>query len=180
MIEALPMVKQMIDDLVNNAPNIPTWVLTEFKDPKVRLVKITSEAEELKSGLFSLDYGGGGDPREQALKGIELCRVSYILFCSAIEVTLDHMPDNGVLLVVTDAGSHQRKLEKSIREKSLEKNVRITFAFSPFCRASCRRSLPIYERLSDGRMFNRSGFTSESFFKSVVHTVRIHFLICWM
>ena len=77
MVEALPMVKQMISDLVKNAPKIPTWVLTQFKDLKdlkadegVQLVKITSEAEELRSGINSLKYGGGGDLREQALKGI--------------------------------------------------------------------------------------------------------------
>ena len=70
MVEALPMVKQMISDLVKNAPKIPTWVLTHFKDPQVKIVKITSEAEELKSGIDSLKYGGGGDLKEQALKGI--------------------------------------------------------------------------------------------------------------
>ena len=100
-----------------------------------------------------------------------------LFFCSGIEVTLDHMPDNGVILVVTDAGSHQHKLEKSIRKKSLEKNVKITFAFSPSCRAQCRRSLPVYKRLSDGRMFNRSDFSSESFYKSVVQTVWNHWMV---
>ena len=81
------------------------------------------------------------------------------------------MPDNGVILVVTDAGSKQLDLEKSIRKKSLKKNVKISFAFSPSCRALCDDSLPFYKRLSDGRMFNQSDFSSESFFKSVVRTV---------
>merc|ERR1719290_660689 len=92
------MVKQMISDLVKNAPEIPTWVLTQFKDPLV-------------------------------------------------------------------------ELEKSIRKKSSKKNVKIFFSFSPSCRSLCRRSLPVYKRLSDGRMFNRSDFSSESFYKSVVQTV---------
>ncbi len=70
MVEPLPMVKQMISDLVKNAPEIPTWILTQFKDPLVKLVKITSEAEELRSGIDSLKYGGGGDLREQALEGV--------------------------------------------------------------------------------------------------------------
>ena len=102
------------------------------------------------------------------------CEGSFVLlqcFCSGIEVTLDNMPDNGVILVVTDAGSKQLELEKSIREKSLKKNVKISFAFSPSCQALCENSLPVYKRLSDGRMFNRSDFSSESFFKSVVRTV---------
>ena len=71
MIEALPMIKQMIADLVKNAPKIPTWVLAQFKDPEVKLLKITSDAEEIKSGLDSLQFGGGGDLPEQALKGIK-------------------------------------------------------------------------------------------------------------
>ena len=112
---------------------------------------------------------------ERLKKGLILwCQCSFTLVqcaCSGIEVTLDSMPDNGVILVVTDAGSKQLELENSIREKSLKKNVKISFAFSPSCRALCDDSLPVYNRLSDGRMFNRSDFSSESFFKSVVHTV---------
>ena len=69
MAEALPMVKKMIYDLVKNAQKIPTWVLVQFNDPLVKVVKTTSEVEELKSGLNSLKYGGGDDLTEQCLKG---------------------------------------------------------------------------------------------------------------
>ena len=48
MIAALPMVKKMIADLVKTAPKIPTWVLTSIKDPEVKLVKKTTDVEELK------------------------------------------------------------------------------------------------------------------------------------
>ena len=82
------------------------------------------------------------------------------------------MPDNGVILVVTNAGSHELKLVESIKEKSLKKNVKIYFDFSPFCYESCEESLPVYKRLSDGRMFNNTDFSRESFFKTVVYTVR--------
>ena len=82
------------------------------------------------------------------------------------------MPDNGVILVVTNAGSHELKLVESIKEKSLKKNVKIYFAFSPFCYESCEESLPVYKHLSDGRMFNNTDFSRESFFKTVVYTVR--------
>ena len=70
MAQALPMVKKMIVDLVKNAPKIPTWVLTQFKDPVVKLVRKTSDVEELRSGLDSLEYSGGDDLKEQCLKGI--------------------------------------------------------------------------------------------------------------
>ena len=69
MSVALPMVKKMISDLVKSAPKIPTWVLISFKDPDAKLVKKTSNVAELKKSLESLDYNGGGDLPEVALKG---------------------------------------------------------------------------------------------------------------
>ena len=33
------------------------------------------------------------------------------------------MPDNGVILAVTDAGTHMKELERSIRKKSREKKA---------------------------------------------------------
>ena len=81
------------------------------------------------------------------------------------------MPNNGVVLVVTSAGSHQLDLENSIKEKSSKKNVKIYFTFSPFCREACGDSLPVYKRLSDSRMFNLSDFSSKSFLQTVVYTV---------
>ena len=81
------------------------------------------------------------------------------------------MPDNGVILAVTDAGTHMKELERSIRKKSREKNVKIMFAFSPYCRAHCDESISIYNRLSEGRMFNQSDFDHDSFIKSVIYTV---------
>ena len=81
------------------------------------------------------------------------------------------MPEHGVILVVTNAGSKQLELEESIRKKSLKKNVKIYFSFSPDCREDCEDSLPVYKRLSDGRMFNDSDFSTDSFLKTVVFTV---------
>ena len=63
------MVKDMISDLVKSAPKIPTWVLISFNDPDAKLVKKTSNVAELKKSLDSLDYNGGGDLPEVALKG---------------------------------------------------------------------------------------------------------------
>ena len=88
-----------------------------------------------------------------------------------IEVTLDNMPNNGVILVVTDAGSKQLNLERSITKKSLEKKIKIYFTFYPSCRADCDDSMPVYERLSDGEMFNSTEFSSEKFFSTVITKV---------
>ena len=35
-----------------------------------------------------------------------------------IEITLDNMPDNGVLLVITDAGTKERELAETIQRKA--------------------------------------------------------------
>ena len=69
MAKALPMVKEMILKLVESGSKIPTWVLTSFNDPDVRLVKKTNKVEDLRSGLNQLNYGGGGDPDEEAFQG---------------------------------------------------------------------------------------------------------------
>ena len=71
MTEALPMVKEMINDLVKNGTKIPTWVLTYFKDPEVKFVKKTEDPEELKTDIDALKHNGDwrDDLKEQALKG---------------------------------------------------------------------------------------------------------------
>merc|ERR1712179_163856 len=56
--------------------------------------------------------------------------------------------------------------------KSFQKNIKIYFTFYPTCRADCSDSLPVYERLSDGNMFNSSEFTSEKFFSTVITKVK--------
>ena len=63
------MVKEMISDLVKNAPKIPTWILTSFNDPKATLIRVTRSVKKLKKSLDSLDYRGGRDLKEEVLKG---------------------------------------------------------------------------------------------------------------
>ena len=91
-----------------------------------------------------------------------------------IELALDTMPENGVILMVTDSGTKQRDLEASIKKKSKEKNIKIFISFSPECRhqRSCIHSMPSYDSVSEGRVFNKTDLNSEKFFKSVVYTVR--------
>ena len=91
-----------------------------------------------------------------------------------IELALDTMPKNGVILMVTDSGTKQRDLEASIKKKSKEKNIKIFISFSPECRhqRSCIHSMPSYDSVSEGRVFNKTDLNSEKFFKSVVYTVR--------
>ena len=89
------------------------------------------------------------------------------------------MPDNGVILVVTDAGTKQRDLEESIKDKAAEKNIKIFIAFYPKCRSRrhCSESMPSYISVSEGRIFNQSDFDNENFFKSVLNMVRNIYLL---
>ena len=97
-----------------------------------------------------------------------------------IELALNTMPSNGVILVFTDAGTKMRELEDAIKKKSKEKNIKIFIAFTPECTSEkyCSRSMPSYESVSEGRIFNHADFDSEKFFKSVIYTVGNLFIIC--
>ena len=44
--------------------------------------------------------------------------LEYVNLSPGIEITLDNMPDNGVLLVITDAGTKERELAESIQRKA--------------------------------------------------------------
>ena len=104
-------------------------------------------------------------------------KLSFLL--PGIKVTLEKMPDNGVLVVVTDAGTKQENLEKEIQKLSEKKNIKIFFLFAPRCRAKCENSLPVYKRLSEGRMFNISSVfgVPSIFWKSFNNMVCNHLLV---
>ena len=86
MSVALPKVKEMISEMSRNAPKIPTWVLISFNDPDAKLVKKTSNVAELKKSLESLDYNGGGDLPEVALKGGTFEITSEVLLMNPLSV----------------------------------------------------------------------------------------------
>ena len=95
-----------------------------------------------------------------------------------IDVTLDTMPDNGILLVFTDTGSKRLDLRNAVKEKSLEKNVKIVFAILTTPGVIETASLEVYEHLSDGQIFYASADGSDmadikAFFETVVSTVRL-------
>ena len=64
-------------------------------------------------------------------------------------------------------------LAKAIKKKSGKKNIKIFIAFSPKCVAPelCSRSMPSYNRVSEGRIFNMTAFDRKKFFESVVYEV---------
>ena len=105
------------------------------------------------------------------------------------------MPDNGAILVFTDAASKQLELESYIKEKSDQKNIKIMFALfnytghayaydsysyyasptNPYPIQSS--SMEVYKRLSNDRIFwvpadGSLNLDSKDFLDAVVHTVR--------
>ena len=71
MAQALPMVKRMINDLVKEAKKIPTWILTSFKGPAIKLIRKTRKVKVLEKAVDALEFSGDpkDDDQEQALKG---------------------------------------------------------------------------------------------------------------
>ena len=89
------------------------------------------------------------------------------------------MPDNGVLLVFTDNGSHQLELENAVKEKSEKKNVKILFAILTTPGVVDTASMEVYDHLSNGQIFYASSADGsdmvdiKAFFEAVVNTVRL-------
>ena len=69
MVEELPLVKEMVKELVQAGSNVDRWVLVSIKDPEVDVESVTNDHEELERSLDELEYGGGGDLEEQVLRG---------------------------------------------------------------------------------------------------------------
>ena len=102
------------------------------------------------------------------------------------------MPDNGAILVFTDADSKQLELESYIKEKSDQKNIKIMFALYNYTLAYDSysyydspsnpypiqsSSMEVYKRLSNDRIFRAPAdgtlnLDSKDFLDAVVHTVR--------
>ena len=72
-------------------------------------------------------------------------KLSFLL--PGLKLTLEEMPNNGVIVVLTDSVTKQKKLEKEIQKLMKEKNIKIFFVFAVYCMEGCKTS----HRLSDGR-----------------------------
>ena len=88
------------------------------------------------------------------------------------------MPDNGVILVFTDTGSHQLELQNAVKEKSESKNVKILFVLLSTPGVLDTASLEVYDNLSNGQIFYGSADESDlddmvKFFEAVKNTVRL-------
>ena len=123
------------EELVASGSGITTWVLTDFNDPNVGLMKVTHDVDDLilvLNQLYGTFGGGDNDIEEQAFRGDWETwnkNLEYVNLSPGIEITLDNMPDNGVLLVITDAGTKQRELAETIQRKASLSLSSLTFTY---------------------------------------------------
>ena len=64
--------KEAISELVSSGSGITTWVLTDFNDPNVGLMKVTHDVDDLilvLNQLYGTFGGGDNDIEEQAFRG---------------------------------------------------------------------------------------------------------------
>ena len=77
-------------------------------------------------------------------------KLSFLL--PGIKVTLEEMPDNGVIVALTEARTvKQKKLENEIWKLSKEKNIKIFFVFATHCSTFSPDTCQTSYRLSNGR-----------------------------
>ena len=97
----------------------------------------------------------------------------YLIVFSAVEKALEVTPENGMILVFGDAGTHNPSSWSRHFETSKAKKIKIFWIYTPGCTQSCdKQSLAAYKGLSEGRIYNTaSELNINEFFKDAVHTV---------
>ena len=97
----------------------------------------------------------------------------YLPFFAAVEKALEVTPENGMILVFGDAGTHNPSEWSRLFETSKEKKIKIFWIYTPECHQGCdKQSLAAYKGLSEGRIYNTSSeLNINEFFKDAVHTV---------
>ena len=97
----------------------------------------------------------------------------YLMVFSAVEKALEVTPENGMVLVFGDAGTHDASSWSRHFETSKAKKIKIFWIYTPGCTQECdKESLAAYQGLSEGRIYNTaSELNINEFFKDAVHTV---------
>ena len=82
-------------------------------------------------------------------------------------------PENGMILVLGDSGTHNPFKWHDHLPTSKEKKIKIFWIYTPCCWGMCyRNDKAAYEGLSEGRVFNTmSELNINQFFTAAVHTV---------
>ena len=86
---------------------------------------------------------------------------------------LDVTPENGMILVFGDSGTHNPHAWPYHLQTSKSKKIKIFWIYTPACAHACdANSLAAYRGLSEGRIYNtQSELNVNQFFTDAVHTV---------
>ena len=98
----------------------------------------------------------------------------YFPFFAAVEKALEVTPENGMILVFGDSGTHNPWKWRGHLQTSKAKKIKIFWVYTPNCPSyRCNaQSLAAYQGLTEGRIYNTaSELNINQFFKDAVHTV---------
>ena len=98
--------------------------------------------------------------------------VSFAFF-PAVGKALEVTPENGMILVFGDSGTHNPYAWQNHLHTSKRKKIKIFWIYTPCCWGMCDKvSLEAYRGLSEGRVYNTmSELNINQFFTAAVHTV---------
>ena len=99
--------------------------------------------------------------------------LSIICLFPAVGMALQVTPENGMILVFGDSGTHNPGAWYNHFQTSKRKKIKIFWIYTPCCWAACDpKSLEAHRGLSEGRVYNTmSELNINQFFKAAVHTV---------
>ena len=99
--------------------------------------------------------------------------LGVICLFPAVWKALQVTPENGMILVFGDSGTHNPHVWPTHLQTSKSKKIKIFWIYTPTCAHACdANSLAAYRGLSEGRIYNtQSELNVNQFFTDAVHTV---------
>jgi len=170
MCEDLDGAKALATELAKEleGKNVPTWILVTFTvdrpltddiERNTKLVADTSDINEFITSLNNIECKGGSpDGTTRALQGIKR--------------TLEHMPRNGTVVVITDNKSYDLDLDEDLLRIKEDKNLNILIALAPKYQGKMGdASWKKYVKLSDSQIFKVDTFNKKTFISAIVKEV---------
>ena len=91
---------------------------------------------------------------------------------SGLLVTLNNLPENGIVLLFTDAPSKGLEKESELIRLRDQKKIKIFVVLAPQYGGKVGdQSWQMYTRLSEGKIYNMKDFSKEQFLKEIVQVV---------
>merc|ERR1719369_2205437 len=163
-VNVMSLTNGILSQLAEDGFNIPTWVLTTFNDhgddhvENTKLVVTTSNIKEMNASLNAIRFSGGGDGPERATEGMLL--------------TLQNLPQHGVVLVFTDHQTKDLDLVDDIIALKNKKDIEIYIALAPSYNGRVGdESWIAYQNISNGNIFNLADFSRDQFISDIVQII---------